>query len=24
MESVFGKDACHVLQIRKYGGVQVF
>ena len=24
MESVFGKDACHVLKIRKYGGTQVF
>ena len=24
MECAFGKDACHVLKIRKYGGVQVF
>lgn len=23
MESVFGKDSCHVLHIRKYGGVKV-
>lgn len=24
MEKVFGKNTCHVLKIRKYGGVQVF
>ena len=23
MESVFGKDACHVLKVRKYGGMKV-
>ena len=24
MESVFGEDSCHVLKIRKYGGIKVF
>ena len=23
MDQVFGKDACHVLKIRKYGGMKV-
>lgn len=23
MEDIFGQDACHVLKIRKYGGMKV-